>query len=82
METPGDESQTVLTALTVDKYSPGDGRRDSLSLESYKFPKAWIFKGIHRAKVDASVCEDCGYVMLFADPVGVRELKEGLNQEG
>ncbi|WP_411847704.1 hypothetical protein AAFN60_10915 [Roseibacillus persicicus] len=72
----------ILAGLNIPDRSSGDDRRYSLSLESNKFPKAWIFKGIHRAKVDASVCEDCGYVMLFADPVGVKELKEGFNLEG
>jgi len=46
-----------------------------LSLEVYEDPEAWVFKGTHEVNLSATVCESCGYVMLFVTPQGVDILK-------
>ncbi len=38
-------------------------RRKDLTIEIAEKPEARVFKGMHEAKVTASVCADCGFVM-------------------
>ena len=49
----------------------------TMQLHTYKNPSAFLFRGTISVPVSANVCEDCGFVMLFAKPHEVRALKEG-----
>lgn len=50
----------------------------NLTLVTQNDPSALIFKGAIEAPVRAKVCASCGYVMLFADPKDITNLKDGL----
>ncbi len=49
----------------------------TLQLHTYKKPMALLFKGTCTADLSANVCEDCGFVTLFAAKNEVTKLKEG-----
>lgn len=56
----------------------GDGNmRYALTLETFDNPDAFLFKGAHRAELSARVCASCGFVMMFAQPRDVEELRKG-----
>lgn len=45
-----------------------------MTLATFENPDAWLFKGAHNAEATASVCRDCGYVMLYVSRSGIAEL--------
>ncbi|BDS07389.1 hypothetical protein NT6N_24290 [Oceaniferula spumae] len=51
--------------------------RWDLTLVTHRDPGAWVFKGAIEAPVRAKVCASCGYVMLFAKPSDVEQLRYG-----
>lgn len=67
-------SAELLSDVAVLDRGHGD-RRLRLTLETCENPEAFLFKGARQAEVSAKVCERCGFVMLFAQPSDVEELK-------
>ncbi len=68
----------ILSGVKVSDRGEGNASYD-LRLETYKRPDAMIFKNPVTATIKANVCEDCGFILLFADPGEVKNLKLGNN---
>jgi predicted nucleic-acid-binding Zn-ribbon protein len=65
-------TRIIADATPVDRghYSSDE----TLSIATYQKPYAWIFKGKHSSNVSAFVCEECGFVELYAEnPAAIKK---------
>jgi predicted nucleic-acid-binding Zn-ribbon protein len=69
---PKCECKEIITdAKAIDRDS---GTEFDLSVATFQYPNAVIFKGKHESKISAYICSRCGYVEFYADDV--KTLKE------
>jgi predicted nucleic-acid-binding Zn-ribbon protein len=61
-------SDIIVDAKVVDRAHYNAGQ--DLSIQTFRDPDAFLFKGDRNSTVSAWVCRTCGYVELYADSVG------------
>ena len=57
-------AKIIPMAAVADQGQGSDGRLKAF-VETH--PDAWVFKGPVRAKLNATICGDCGYTELIAE---------------
>ena len=68
--------ENILKGVRAVDRGEGNGTY-TMQIQTYRKPNAFLFRCTITADVQAAVCEDCGFVMLFARPYEVAKLKEG-----
>ncbi|MDH7445434.1 hypothetical protein [Aquimarina sp. 2201CG14-23] len=60
------KSDKIVSGVRVTDLGEGNAKFD-LSLETYKKPKAFLFKGAKRYTIKANVCCSCGKVETYIE---------------
>ena len=70
-----DSTDIVQNVRAVDRGK--NSHKHNLVVETQRYPTAWVFKGAIEAPLRAAVCGSCGFVMFYANPHDVQQLKNG-----
>ena len=62
---PKCQSPEIIPKVRIVDFAHGEMDKRSLKVEVEENPAAWVFKGIHRGTLTATICGACGFAELY-----------------